>query len=96
MDNSGKRLGIAMLTVVVVLGLNALAVMTGTVNSTYARWFGDQPERHLAVTGAPAVAPGSVLSRVECTQPDPKRAPARSLVPVTGAPVHVAPVARMC
>jgi hypothetical protein len=47
MYNSGKRLGIAMATVVVVLGLNAFAVLSGVADSTYGRLFGNQPADYL-------------------------------------------------
>ena len=96
MDKSGKRLGVAMLTVVVVLGLNAFAVLSGAADSTYARLFGYQPDRDLVATRAETAAPEPVSSAMECAQSRPKQPYTRSLVAVAGTPSNSGRVARMC
>lgn len=96
MDKSGKRLGVAMLTVVVVLGLNALAVLSGAADGTYSRLFGYQPDRDLVATRAETAAPEPVSSATECAQSRPKRPYPRSLVAVAGTHSNSGRVARMC
>ena len=73
MHNSGKRLGVAMATVVVVLGLNAFAVLSGVAAGAYGLVFGHQPTDYLAATRADAAAPERGPSAAECAQSDPKQ-----------------------
>jgi hypothetical protein len=96
MDNSGKRLGIAMLTVVVVLGLNAFAVLSGAADGTYGRLFSNQPGHYLAATGGPTAAPEPALSAAGCAKTRPKQLPPQALVLVTGLRTDAELVAHMC
>ncbi len=96
MDNSGRRLGIALLTVVVVLGLNAFAVLSGVADSTYGSLFGYQPGSYLVATRVHAAVAGPVLSAKECAQSRPKQAYPRRLVAATGTGSSAVPTIRMC
>ena len=96
MYNSGKRLGIAMATVVVVLGLNAFAVLSGVADSTYGRLFGNQPADYLVAARADAAGPDVVSSAKECAQSGPKRLYLRTLVGGIGTPCSAGLVTRMC
>lgn len=96
MNNTGKRLGVAMLTVVVVLGLNAAAVLYGNADSTYARLSGYEPQPHLATMHRDEAAPAPVANQGECLQSRPKSAAPPALLPVTRDVAESLPVARMC
>jgi hypothetical protein len=47
MDNCGKRLGIALTTVAITLGLNAVAVVSGVAEHTYGHLFGTEANTRL-------------------------------------------------
>jgi hypothetical protein len=96
MDNSGRRLGIALLTVVVMLGLNAFAVLSGFADSTYGSLFGYQPDSYLVATRADIAVAEPVTSAKECAQSRPKHPDARRLVAATGTRSDAVPTIRMC
>ena len=97
MHNSGKRLGIAMATVVVVLGLNALAVLSGAADGAYGRVFGNQPADYLVATRADTAEPESGSSATECAQSGPKQLLyLRSLAVGIGTQSSALPITRMC
>jgi len=96
MDKSGKRLGVALLTVVVVLALNAFAVLSGAADSTYAGLFGYQSGRDLVAARLETAAAEPVSSATECAQSRPKRPYPGGLVEVAGTPSNALPVVRMC
>lgn len=96
MHNSGKRLGIAMATVVVVLGLNAFAVLSGAADGAYGRVFGNQPADYLVATRADTAEPESGSSATECAQSGPKPLYPRSLAVGIGTHSSALPITRMC
>jgi hypothetical protein len=96
MHNSGKRLGIAMATVVVVLGLNAFAVLSGVADNTYGRLFGYQPADYLVATRVDTAAPEPASSAKECAQSGPKQLYPRSLAAGIGSHSSAVPITRMC
>jgi len=96
MHNSGKRLGVAMATVVVVLGLNAFAVLSGVAAGAYGLVFGRQPTDYPAATRADAAAPEPGWSAAECAQSDPKQLYPLSLPAGSGSHSSAAPITRMC
>ena len=96
MENSGKRLGIAMATVVVVLGLNAFAVLSGAADGAYGRVFGNQSSDYLVATRADTAAPEPVSSATECPQSGPKPLYPRSLAVGIGTHSSALPITRMC
>jgi hypothetical protein len=95
MDNSGKRLGIVMLTVVVVLALNVFAVLSGAADDAYGRLFGFQIEQRMAVEREPTSAAAPAARAVEC-EPCPRHAQRQAIPPGAGVTVGGAPVARLC
>ena len=96
MHSSGKRLGIALATVVVVLGMNAFAVLTGAADSTYGRLFGYRPADFLVATPADIAGPGALSRAKECAQSAPKQLYPRSLPAAIGTHSSAAPMTRMC
>ncbi len=96
MHSSGKRLGIAMATVVVVLGVNAFAVLTGAADSTYGRLFGYPPADYLVASHADIAASGALSSAKECAQSGPKQLYPRSLPAGIGTHSSAVPMTRMC
>jgi len=96
MDNTGRRLGVAMLTVVVVLGLNAVAVLSGSADDAYAMLFGEQSHPRLATVHIEQAAPAVVSSPAECVRSRPKLAAQPALLPVAQEVAEPAPPARMC
>jgi hypothetical protein len=96
MHNSGKRLGVAMATVVVVLGLNAFAVLSGAAAGAYGLVFGNQPTDYLAATLADTAAPGPGSSATECAQSGPKQLYPPSLAAGIGSHFSTVPITRMC
>jgi hypothetical protein len=96
MHNSGKRLGIAMATVVVVLGLNAFAVLSGVADSTYASLFGYRPADYLVASRVDTAAAGPVPSAKECAQSGPRQLYPRSLAAGIGSHSETVPITRIC
>ncbi|MGD2074803.1 MAG: hypothetical protein PVG38_07780 [Gammaproteobacteria bacterium] len=72
MDSCGKRLGIALTTVVLVLGLNALAVVSGVADHAYGRLLGAEPGVRVADAAARPVRPGLIAKAAECAGRYPK------------------------
>ena len=96
MHNSGKRLGIAMATVVVVLGLNAFAVLSGAAAGAYGLVFGHQATDYLAATRADTAAPETGSSATECAQSGPKQLHPPSLAAGIASHSSAVPIIRMC
>jgi hypothetical protein len=97
MHNSGKRLGVAMATVVVVLGLNAFAVLSGVATGAYGLVFAHQSSDYLAATRADTAAPQPGASAAQCAQSDPKQLYPLSLAAGgIGGNVSTVPITRMC
>ena len=96
MDNTGRRLGVAMLTVVVMLALNAVAVLSGNADGAYALLFGEQPHSHMATVHIDQAAPVVASSPAECVKSRPKPAAQPALLPVALEVTEPAAPARMC
>jgi hypothetical protein len=72
MDGILRRLGIAMATAVVLLGLNAVAVVSGLAEQSYARLLGAEGVDHSKVSRATAPASVGAVQTGECAHPAPK------------------------
>lgn len=96
MDRTGRRLALAMLTVVVLLGLNAAAVISGSANGTYARLFGHEPERQPGSTAANGATAAALSNSGGCMSSPPKPTLSPALLPVMVGTAERDPVARMC
>jgi hypothetical protein len=73
MDSCGKRLAIALTTVVLVLGLNALVVVSGIADHAYGRLHDAEPGVRVGgVAAARQVRPDLIAKAAECAGRHPK------------------------
>ncbi len=96
MDNCGKRLGIAMTVVVVLLALNALAVITGAADRTYGRLLGTGASPRVAGVDANPAALQRLAKAADCVQSHPKQTLLEGLLPAVDARSDLGVAPRMC